>query len=95
VKAVTISGDTATIVRVDGTSETMAIATNDGGTFQKFIVEYNTTQPPNRQIDLRLQSDQSAFELIGPVLLALAPLLLLVLLVLFLVMQVARRADRR
>ena len=95
VRAVTITGDTATIVKLDGTSETVAIGTNDGGAFQKFIVDYNTTQQPNRQVDLTLQKDQSAFGLIGPALLAAAPLILLVMLVLFLAMQLARRADRR
>ena len=78
VKRVTISGDTATLDKVDSkTSETVTIGTNDGGAFQKLIVDYNATQPSTRQVELSLQKDSQTFGIIGSVLLSLLPVLLI------------------
>jgi len=77
VKRVTISGDTATVLKVDNTTETVNISTTDGGAFQKQILDYNATQPQGRQVELSLQKDSQTFGIIGSVLLSLLPVLLI------------------
>jgi len=78
VKRVTINGDTATLDKTDNTThETVTIGTNDGGAFQKLIVDYNATQPGTRQVELSLQKDSATFGIIGSVLLSLLPVLLI------------------
>jgi len=78
VQRVTINGDTATLDKTDkSTHETVTIGTNDGGAFQKLIVDYNATQPATRQVELSLQKDSATFGIIGSVLLSLLPVLLI------------------
>ena len=77
VKRVTISGDTATVLKVDNTTETVNILTTDGGAFTKQILDYNATQPSSRQVELSLQRDSQTFGIIGSVLLSLLPVLLI------------------
>ncbi|HTH71144.1 MAG TPA: ATP-dependent zinc metalloprotease FtsH [Candidatus Saccharimonadales bacterium] len=77
VTAVTLNTDTATINKVDKTSETVNIGTNDGGAFQKVIVDYNATQPPSSQVTINIARDSPTFGIIGSVLLSLLPVLLI------------------
>jgi len=77
VTAVTLNTDTATITKVDKTSETVNIGTNDGGAFQKVIVDYNATQPPSSQVTINIARDSPTFGIIGSVLLSLLPVLLI------------------
>ena len=77
VKAVTISGDAATIEKLDASHETVNIGPNDGGTFQKTITDYNATQPVNSRVQLSFAKDSQTFGIIGSVLLSLLPVLLI------------------
>jgi len=77
VKSVTLNTDTATIDKVDGTHETVNICTNDGGAFQKVIVDYNATQPSSSQVTINIARDSPTFGIIGSVLLSLLPVLLI------------------
>jgi cell division protease FtsH len=53
------------------------IGTNDGGAFQKVIVDYNATQPPSSQVTINIARDSPTFGIIGSVLLSLLPVLLI------------------
>jgi len=77
VTAVTLNTDTATITKTDKTSETVNIGTNDGGAFQKVIVDYNATQPASGQVTINIARDSPTFGIIGSVLLSLLPVLLI------------------
>ena len=76
-KSVTLNTDTATLNKIDGTTETVNIGTNDGGAFQKIVVDYNATQPANSRVTITLPHDSQTFGLIGSVLLSLLPVLLI------------------
>jgi cell division protease FtsH len=76
-KSVTLNTDTATLNKIDGTTETVNIGTNDGGAFQKIVVDYNATQPTNSRVTITLPHDSQTFGLIGSVLLSLLPVLLI------------------
>jgi len=103
VKSVTINGDIATIDKTDGTHETVTIGTNDGGAFQKTVLDYNATQPAGNRVLLSLQQGSPTFGIVGAILLSLLPLLLvlalLVLIVKALIVSVVRivlrELDRR
>jgi cell division protease FtsH len=77
VKKVTLNGDTATLDKIDNTQETVTVGANDGGAFQKIVVDYNATQPKSNQMVLTLQKDSATFGIIGSVLLSLLPVLLI------------------
>jgi cell division protease FtsH len=77
VKTVTLNTDTATLDKIDGNHETVNIGTNDGGAFQKIVVDYNTTQPANSHVTISLAKDSATFGIIGSVLLSLLPVLLI------------------
>ena len=77
VLAVTIAGDTADITRIDKNHETVNIGPNDGGTFQKNVIDYNATQPTNSQVQLVFAKDSQTFGIIGSVMLSLLPVLLI------------------
>ena len=76
VKQVSLNGDQATIEKLDGSKETTVIGQNDGGAFQKTILDYNQANP-NRQVVLNLQKESQTFGIIGSVLLSLLPVLLI------------------
>jgi hypothetical protein len=76
VKSVVVTGDTATIDQLDGTRETATIGSNDGGVFQKVILDYNATQPVDKKITLSIQSDSRGVGIIGSVLLSSIPIFL-------------------
>ena len=76
VAAVAIGPDTATLDKRDGSKETVNIGSNDAGAFDKLVLDYNTSQPPDRWVQLRLQQGSPPFGLIGSVLLSLLPLAL-------------------
>ena len=76
-KQVILIGDTATVEKVDGSHETVTIGANEGGAFQKIVVDYNATQADNRKVVLSLQKDSQTFGIIGSVLLSLLPVLLI------------------
>ncbi len=77
VKSVALGTDTATLVKTDNSTETVNIGTNDGGAFQKLVVDYNATQPPGAKVTLQLQKESQTFGIIGSVLLSLLPVLLI------------------
>jgi cell division protease FtsH len=77
VKSVTLNTDTATISKLDNTTETVNIGTNDGGAFQKIVVDYNATQPPGSTVTINIGKDSQTFGIIGSVLLSLLPVLLI------------------
>jgi cell division protease FtsH len=77
VQSVTISGDTATVVKADKSAETVNIGVNDGGAFQKVVVDYNATQPSSSQVQINIARDSPTFGIIGSVLLSLLPVLLI------------------
>jgi cell division protease FtsH len=77
VQSVTISGDTATVVKPDKSTETVNIGTNDAGAFQKVVVDYNATQPSSGQVTINIAKDSPTFGIIGSVLLSLLPVLLI------------------
>ncbi|HEY8829543.1 MAG TPA: AAA family ATPase, partial [Candidatus Limnocylindria bacterium] len=77
VQSVTISGDTATVLKTDKTPETVSIGANDAGAFQKVVVDYNATQPSNGQVTINIAKDSATFGIIGSVLLSLLPVLLI------------------
>jgi cell division protease FtsH len=77
VSKVTINTDTATIEKIDKTTETVNIGANDTGTFQKIVLDYNTTQPAGGKVQLTIQKDSATFGIIGSVLLSLLPVLLI------------------
>lgn len=79
VKAVVITGDSATIDKIDGARETVTIGSNDGGAFEKIILDYNATQPADKRIALSIERDSHTVGLVGSVLLSLLPLFLLFL----------------
>jgi ATP-dependent Zn protease len=91
VKVVTISADTATIDKTDGSHEVVNIGSNDGGAFQKIIVDYNAAQPADKKIALSIQRDSQTFGIIGSIVLSLLPVLLIGGLFLYLIRQAARR----
>src|SRR5207253_1584961 len=77
VKSVTLNTDTATINKLDNTTETVNIGTNDGGAFQKIVVDYNATQAPTSTVTINIGKDSQTFGIIGSVLLSLLPVLLI------------------
>ena len=77
VKTVTLNADTATLDKIDGNHETVNIGTNDGGAFQKIVVDYNATQPSNSRVTINLAKDSQTVGIIGSVLLSLLPVLLI------------------
>src|SRR5207247_5659590 len=64
-------------VKTDNSTETVNIGANDGGAFQKLVVDYNTTQPPSSRVTLNLTKESQTFGIIGGVLLSLLPVLLI------------------
>src|SRR5260221_90394 len=66
VKSVALGTDTATLVKTDNSTETVNIGTNDGGAFQKLVVDYNATQPPGAKVTLQPQKESQPFGIIGP-----------------------------
>jgi ATP-dependent Zn protease len=91
VKKVTLNGDTATLDKIDNTQETVTVGANDGGAFQKIVVDYNATQPSNRQIVLTQQQSNQPLATAGTVLVALLPVLVFVGLFVLMVRTIARR----
>jgi cell division protease FtsH len=77
VAKVTVSGDTATIEKLDKSTETVNIGPNDNGAFTKTVTDYNATQPVSSRIQLNFQKDSPTFGIIGSVLLSLLPVLLI------------------
>ncbi len=77
VKTVNLATDTATLVKSDNSTETVNIGANDGGAFQKLVVDYNATQPPSSRVTLNLTKESQTFGIIGGVLLSLLPVLLI------------------
>src|SRR5438477_793185 len=77
VKTVNLGTDTATLVKPDNSTETVNIGANDGGAFQKLVVDYNTTQPSTNRVQLNLTKESQTFGIIGGVLLSLLPVLLI------------------
>src|SRR5438132_11352979 len=77
VKSVTLNTDTATINKLDNTTETVNIGTNDGGAFQKIVVDYNATQAPTSTVTINIGKDSQTFGIIGSLLLSLLPVLLI------------------
>ena len=65
VKSVNLNTDTATLTKVDNSTETVTIGTNDGGAFQKLVVDYNATQPANGHVQLNLTKESQTFGIIG------------------------------
>ena len=93
VRKVAVHGDTATLENVDNTQETVAIGANDGGAFQKLVVDYNATVPPEKRVVLTIQ-DPQGFGIggtIGTVLLGLLPVLVFVGLFVLMVRTISRR----
>jgi ATP-dependent Zn protease len=90
VKAVTISADTATIAKSDGTHETASVGANEGAAFVKVIIDYNATQPADRTISLTIHQDSQTFGIVGAIVLSLLPVVLIGALFLYLI----RRATR-
>jgi cell division protease FtsH len=76
VKQVTISGDTATIQRTDGSIVAVALGANDNGAFARTVTDYNTIAPEKR-VTLTYQNDAPTFGILGSVLLSLLPVLLI------------------
>jgi ATP-dependent Zn protease len=93
VKEVTMSADTAMIVKADGTHETANIGPNDGAALQKVIVDYNATQPADRRITLTIQKDAQTFGIVGSIILSLLPVLLIGALFLYLIRLATRRST--
>jgi ATP-dependent Zn protease len=91
VKVVTISADTATIDKTDGSHETVNIGSNDGGAFQKVVVDYNATQPADKQIALSIQRDSQTFGIVGSIVLSLLPVLLIGGFFVYMMRQATRR----
>jgi len=77
VKSVNLNTDTATLTKVDNSTETVTIGTNDGGAFQKLVVDYNATQPATSRVQLNLTKESQTVGIIGGVLLSLLPVLLI------------------
>ena len=77
VAIVAIGPNLATLDKRDGSKESVNIGSNDGGAFQKVVLDYNATQPPDRRVQLQLQKDSPTFGVIGSVLLSLLPLALI------------------
>jgi cell division protease FtsH len=77
VTKVTINGDSATIEKVDKSTEMVNIGANDNGAFQKIVTDYNATQPAGSRVNLSFQKDSQTFGIIGSVLLSLLPVLLI------------------
>jgi cell division protease FtsH len=77
VKTVNLATDTATLVKSDNSTETVNIGANDGGAFQKLVVDYNATQPSSSRVTLNLTKESQTFGIIGGVLLSLLPVLLI------------------
>jgi ATP-dependent Zn protease len=92
VKSVVVTGDTATIDQLDGTRETAIIGSNDGGTFQKVILDYNATQPVDKKITLSIQSDSRGVGIIGTVLLSSIPIFLFAALLFYVGYAYGRRS---
>jgi hypothetical protein len=76
VAAVTINLDIAMLDKRDGSKETVNIGSNDAGAFEKVVLDYNTSQTPDRRVQLRLQQGSPPIGFIGSVLLSLLPLVL-------------------
>ncbi|HEV2249184.1 MAG TPA: hypothetical protein VGT60_01620 [Candidatus Limnocylindria bacterium] len=93
VSRVTISGDTATIEKTDGSRETTALG-SDHGAFERVVLEYNATQPNNR-IALTTQQSPPSAGVVGSIILSLLPLVLLAVLIVWVVRAVVRAIDRR
>jgi len=77
VKTVNLGTDAATLVKSDNSTETVNIGANDGGAFQKLVVDYNATQAPSSRVTLNLTKESQTFGIIGSVLLSLLPVLLI------------------
>jgi ATP-dependent Zn protease len=90
VKGVTISADTATIAKSDGSYETANVGSNGGAEFVKVITDYNATQPADRKISLTIQKDSQTVGIVGSIVLSLLPVVLIGALFLYLI----RRATR-
>jgi cell division protease FtsH len=91
VRRITVNGPVATIEKVDGSRETVTIGANDGGAFQKIVVDYNATQPQDKRVTLTLQQDQQSVGIIGSVLLSLLPIVLVGVFFVYLVVRQTRR----
>jgi ATP-dependent Zn protease len=91
VRRVTIIDGTATLDKADNTQEAVTIGSNDGGAFQKIVVDYNATQPSNRQIVLTLQQSNQPYATVGTVLFGFLPVLVFVGLFVLMVRTIARR----
>jgi hypothetical protein len=68
--------------------------TNDGGTLQRTVIDYNARSPA-RQIRIQVEADSRTPAVIGAVLVSALPVILLVVLVVFLARQPGLRRDRR
>ena len=90
VRSVTIAGDVATLVKRDGTQESVVVGDNTGA-FEKAILDYNATQPSDRRVELQLQKGSQTFGIVGSVLLSLLPVLLIGGFFVYLVQQARRR----
>jgi hypothetical protein len=95
VAAVTIGTDVATLDKRDGSRESVNIGSNDGGAFQKVVLDYNATQPPDHRVQLQLQRDSPTLGIIGSIILSLLPPVLFTVLVVWIVRAIVRAIDRR
>jgi ATP-dependent Zn protease len=94
VKSVVVTADSATIDKIDGTRETTIIGSNDGGAFQKIVLDYNATRPADKTISLSVQSGSPDVGIIGSVLLSLIPLFLFAALLFYFGYWYGRRSSR-
>src|SRR5258708_13529910 len=73
VKSIALSTGSATLVKTDNSTETVNIGANDGGAFQKLVVDYNATQSSGSRVVLNLTKESQTVGIIGGVLFRLLP----------------------
>jgi len=95
VKSVVITDDSATIDKIDGPRETVIISANDGGAFQKNILDYNATQSADKKIALSIHRDSQAFGIVIPVVVSVVVSLIPLVLFAALFFYIGRASGRR
>lgn len=90
VRSVTITNEVATLERIDGSHQAVNIG-SDVGAFQKVVLDYNATQPPDKRVALTIQTFPQTFGIVGSIILSLLPVLLIGGFFLYVMREATRR----